>query len=367
MSVHAGCATKSGQAQYLTRCNFLVAYFQNKKRTFVNMSNAQLKTIQDYVQLQRRNALCHSVRAAVDLGILDSLAEGQKTAQQLSEVLELNAGATDRLMHVLAGTELVDKYGEDFALSNIARLIPRPFLDFGDHYWQYLASHVRNGTSLVVDDSIPHTEADFWATQAHKEWMLTPVAMDVSRVLSMGESRSGMNILHLGCGSAVFGVTLAHKDPLSKLTLVDTAANLKRADQTIESVELGRDVTQVVGDWDDLSTCDGLEPRAYDMAIIANRIHWRSPEQIEQLLKELATYIKADGELAIVDIFPGKEEGDLARAEHELELALRTKAGQLHDPVHLRESLERSGYGNIQFAHLSAEPGYWGITLSTRI
>ena len=331
------------------------------------MSNAQLKTIEDYVQLQRRNALCHSIRAAVDLGILESLTEGQKTAPQLAELLGLNPKATDRLMHVLAGTELVDKFGDDYALSNIARLIPKSFLDFGDHYWQYLASHVRSGTSLVEDDTIPHTEADFWATQAHKEWMLTPVALDVSRVLSMGESRTGLNILQLGCGSAVFGVTLAHKDPLSKLTLVDTAPNLKRANQTIESVELGREVTQIVGTWDDLPACDGLEPRAYDLAIIANRIHWRSPEQIEQLLKDLATYVKADGELAIIDIFPGKEEGDLARAEHELELGLRTKAGQLHDPIQLRESLERSGYGNIQFAHLSAEPGYWGITLSTRI
>lgn len=331
------------------------------------MSNAQLKTVEDYVQLQRRNAVCHSIRAAVDLGILGSLAEGQKTAAQLAEQLGLNPKATDRLMHVLAGTELVDKYGDDYALSNIARLIPKPFLDFGDNYWQYLASHVRSGTSLVEDDSIPHTEADFHATQAHKEWMLTPVALDVARVLSMGESRTGMNILQLGCGSAVFGATLAHRDPLSKLTLVDTATNLKRADQTIETVELGREVTQIVGSWDDLSTCKDLEQRAYDLVLIANRIHWRSPERIEQLLKDLATYLQADGELAIIDIFPGKEEGDLARAEHELELGLRTEAGQLHDPVQLRESLERSGYGNIQFAHLAAEPGYWGITLSTRI
>jgi SAM-dependent methyltransferase len=330
-------------------------------------TNAQLKTIEDYVQLQRRNALCHAIRAAVDLGILDSLSKGQKTSEQLAELLSLNPQATDRLMHVLAGTELVDKYGEDYALSNIARLIPRPFLDFGDHYWQYLASHVRSGTSLVKDDSIPHTEADFWATQAHKEWMLTPVALDVARVLSMGESRTGLSILHLGCGSAVFGVTLAHRDPLSKLTLVDTATNLKRANQTIESVELGREVTQIAGVWDDLSTCEGLEQGSYDLVIIANRIHWRSPEQIEQLAKDLATYVRADGELAIVDIFPGKEEGDLARAEHDLELGLRTDAGQLHDPIHLRKSLERSGYGEIQFAHLTAEPGYWGITLSTRI
>jgi SAM-dependent methyltransferase len=330
-------------------------------------TNAQLKTIEDYVQLQRRNALCHAIRAAVDLGILDSLSKGQKTSEQLAELLSLNPQATDRLMHVLAGTELVDKYGEDYALSNIARLIPRPFLDFGDHYWQYLASHVRSGTSLVKDDSIPHTEADFWATQAHKEWMLTPVALDVARVLSMGESRTGLSILHLGCGSAVFGVTLAHRDPLSKLTLVDTATNLKRANQTIESVELGREVTQIAGVWDDLSTCEGLEQGSYDLVIIANRIHWRSPEQIEQLAKDLATYVRADGELAIVDIFPGKEEGVLARAEHDLELGLRTDAGQLHDPIHLRKSLERSGYGEIQFAHLTAEPGYWGITLSTRI
>ncbi len=331
------------------------------------MSNAQLKTIEDHIQLHRRNALAHSIRAAVDLGILDTLAKGQKTADQLAEALSLNPAATARLMNVMAGTELVEKYGEDYALSNIARLIPQPFLDFGNSYWQYLASHVRSGNSLVVDDSIPHTESDFLATQAYKEWMLTPVALEVARILSMGESRTGLNILHLGCGSAVFGVTLAHRDPLSKLTLVDTAVDLKRADQTINSVELGSQVTQVVGQWDDLSSCEGLERGAYDLVVIGNRLHWRSPERCEQLLKDLTAYMKTDGELAIVDIFPGKEAGDLARAEHDLELGLRTESGQLHDPIRLRESLERTAFGNIQFAHLSAEPGYWGLMLSTRV
>ena len=86
------------------------------------------------------------------------MSAGQKTIRQLASELDLQPEPLARLMKVLVETELVEQYGGDFALSTIARLIPAPFLDFGDDYWKHLSQHVRTGVSLVNDEELPHED-----------------------------------------------------------------------------------------------------------------------------------------------------------------------------------------------------------------
>ena len=183
------------------------------------MSSAQIKTLEDFIRLQNRNALSHAIRAAVDLGVIGALANGQKTIQELASDLDLQPEPLSRLMKALVETELIEQYGDDFALSTIGRLIPKPFLDFGDDYWQHLSQHVRTGVSLADNDTLPHQEKDYLVNKASEEWTLTPAALDAAQVLDVGKSRRGLRILEIGCGSAVFGVTLLHNDPDSVLNL----------------------------------------------------------------------------------------------------------------------------------------------------
>ena len=76
--------------------------------------------------------------------------------------------------------------------------------------------------------------------------------------------------------------------------------------------------------------------------------------------------VKPDGELAIVDIFPGQEKGDEHRAIFELELFLRTSSGTLQSPEQVQAMLEEVGFANIQFAHIPAPPYIWGLMLAHR-
>ena len=85
------------------------------------MSTAQLKTLGDFIELQNRNALTHTIRAAVELGIIKSLMSGQKTVKQLAEELELSHQPLQRLMNVLLETELLEQYDDDYALSTVSR------------------------------------------------------------------------------------------------------------------------------------------------------------------------------------------------------------------------------------------------------
>lgn len=331
------------------------------------MSSAQIKTLEDFIQLQNRNALSHAIRAGVELGVIGALVTGQKTVPQLAEELDLQPEPLARLMKVLVETELVEQYGEDFALSTIARLIPERYLDFGDEHWKHLAQHIRTGVSLSNDEELAHADKDYFINKASEEWTLTPAALDAAQVLDVGKSRRGLRILEVGCGSAVFGVTLVHRDPDSVLNLLDDAPELERARKTVASLNLERQVEFIeAGNWLDLDTVPELQDQTFDLILLAGILHRLSNKTTKSLLQQLHGFIKPERELAIIDVFPGQQTGETQRAVFELELGLRTANGCLHDPEQLKTMLQEAGFHNIQYAHLPSAPNYLGLTLAER-
>jgi len=331
------------------------------------MSNAQQQTLEDFIALQKRNALTHAIKAAIDLGVVKALSAGQKTAVQLAKELDVFPDALERLLNVVVGTELIEKYGDDYALSTIARLIPEKYLDFGDEHWQHLAFHVKTGAPLPICDEVKLSDLDHTVNKASEEWMQTPAALATAQVLDLGKSRRGLRILEVGCGSAVFGATLAHSDPDSVISLIDDQVNLGRAKTTVDSIGLDHRVTYVASDsLDQIDEISELQGETFDLVLIANKLHRKTGGECERLFKQLFDLIKPGRELAIVDVFPGQENGDLHRAIFDMELNLRTSRGRLHDPRLLEESLKDVGFSQIQFAHLPTTPFYWGLILAQR-
>jgi 2-polyprenyl-3-methyl-5-hydroxy-6-metoxy-1,4-benzoquinol methylase len=327
------------------------------------MSNSQKKTLQDYIRLHQRNAATHAIRAAVDLGIIGALAEGQKTVGQLAESLELDPSALHLMMNVLCQTELVENYQDDYALSTVARLIPPEFWDFGDQYWRHLGRFVRSGVSLANDQHMAFTNEDYLSSVAVREWMWTPAALDAAEVLQIGRERRGLRILDVGCGSAVFSATLAHRDPETRVVLLDHSAGLQRAQATVDSVGLESQSQFVEADYLDFE----LSGELFDLIIVPGLVHRHGINECEQLFHRLYRLGKAESEIAVIDVFPGQEKGDSYRAVIELELCLRTTQGGLHLPTQLQAALNRAGFQKVQYAHLPSEPHIWGLILATRV
>ena len=348
--------------------------------------SSQNKTIADFVALKRRSCMTHAIRAATELGIFKALNPGQLTAAQLAEQIEAKPDQVAALMKVLANSELIEQYGDDFALSTLARLIPESYFDFGDSHWQNLVQHVRTGqpvgsgqpTEADGQDAFAGN-ADFKIQQASEEWMLTPTALVVAKALDIGHSRSGLNILELGCGSAVFGATLAHADPTSMLTLVDTKPEIARAKTTCESVQiLSRTAFIEADQWRNVEVIDLSDAPAdddsamiaqptFDLVIVHKKIHLEPLKETTALMKKLgALLLKRGGELAIIDIFPGQPEGQEYREVVELEYGLRHSPGQMHHPRALEPALKAAGFANVQFAHLPAEPHLYGLILAAK-
>jgi methylase of polypeptide subunit release factors len=108
-------------------------------------------------------------------------------------------------------------------------LMPDAFRDLGDRYWQHLAEFVRTGQSIPQAESVELDESDFHVEDASSQWLMTPAALDVTRLLDIGHSRRGLDILELAAGSAVWSLAMAHSDPECHLTIVDRPDRLAAA------------------------------------------------------------------------------------------------------------------------------------------
>jgi len=330
------------------------------------------KTIEDYIQLHQRNALSHAVRAAIRLGIMGALAERQKTVEQLAIELDLHSAPLQQLMNVLVTTELVEQYGDDYALSAMARLIPTAYLDLGDRYWEQLVSYVQHGEAGSVKDggggprpAWSAGELDYVSQKASEEWLLTPLALDAVQILDIGQSRRGLRVLEIGAGSAVFSASLAHRDPDSVINLVDTAAGLIHAKRTIKEIGLERQTEFIeVTDITQWHKASALEQQKFDLILLAGVLHRLNQQQGQELLGKLSQWLHRERELVIIDVFPGQAKGDRPRSLFELELGLRTGQRQLIQPAVLRQMLNDLGYRDVQYAHLPSAPWCWGLILA---
>ena len=327
------------------------------------MSDAQLKILTDYVSLLNRNAMMHVIRTATRLNILETLRTGQKSAAELSEELKLDLTALTSFMDVLQQTELVDRYGDDFALAAVGKLIPAELMSFGDEYWHRMEGYIRSGKSLASDSDAPDTEDDFLQLAAAQEWMCTPAALDMAMVLDIGAQRKDLRILEVGCSTGVFGLTLLHQDAESNVTFLDDALGIARARETIESLSLQNRTTLIEGDY----LNPQLDSEPFDLALATGILHRHSIEQCAKLFKNLASQIKPGGELVIVDIFPGRDAGDAFRTINALQIQLRTLEGRLHDPVELQAVLKENGFTDVQYSHLPSQPKIWGLFLAKRV
>ena len=326
------------------------------------MSNSQINALTDYVALHNRNALSYAIRTAVAIGVFEALQSGQKDINQIAEATSANPEALPLLLDVLLHTELLEKYGDDYALSAVARLVPNRLMDFGDLHWCHLENFMRSGVSLPNNKNLAHTQADFLNGSAANEWMTTPAALDAAQVLDFGKTRTGLRILEVGCGSAIFGSTLIHRDPESRLVALDSAVNLRRAEKTIDSIGANERVEFIEADYMDFS----LDHQPFDLVIATGLMHRHNEQECIELFKNIHKHLKASGECVIVDIFPGQKDGEATRSIVALEIALRTEHGGLQDPARFQHNMIMNGFDQIQFAHLPAPPHIWGLILAQR-
>jgi len=317
---------------------------------------AQDRSLQQYQQLLQLNAASHLLRIARRVGLFAALSTGQKTAPELIDQLGLRPALAHRLLDALRATGVIEKYGDDFALAQVTRLLCQYDADLGDELWQRLE------TALTADEAPTPDIERYRNAIAATQWTHTRTAIEAAEMLNIGEDRAAPRIVDIGCGSAVWSCAMAYRDSRSTVTAVDHAAALEAAASTAQSIELGERFSTIEGDPLSVS----LPSSAFDMAIIAQRLHSESLAQGSELLERARESLNAGGELIVIDLFETDSDAKMGEAMESLKLELCTNEGAVRTATATERQVMAAGFRKPQFSYLPASPVQMGMLVARK-
>lgn len=323
------------------------------------MSTAQERTLAQYHGLMRINASSHLLRAAREIGLIDELRKGQRTAEQLAESLSWVPHSADLLIDGLMAIGMIEKYGDDFALSRAGHLLCQYDEDLGDATWKRLVPVLRGDEKRHdLDDQ------DRFDYLAATQWAHTAAAMQAAEMLDIGQGGEyvGLKILDLGCGSAVWSCAAAHRDPESSVVAVDQEAALEAAKATAESIELGDRFSCVSGDPLDADVATD----AFDLVIVAQRMSSLDEQAAKKLLRKAAACCALGGRVVVIDLFRSPAKTNLTEAIEALRLDLGTRGGRMRSLEEAQADLREAGLSRIQFTFIAASETNLGMAVGTR-
>jgi SAM-dependent methyltransferase len=324
--------------------------------------SAQDDTLNRYHTLMRINAEAQLLRTARRVGVIDRLLRGQATAAELIDELQLDSRLAPLLLDALVALQVLEKYGDDYALAAVARLLCEYDRDLGDRHWEQLADQLRRDEASASGPTDGDTRQEYFDAAAATQWIHTGAAKQAAEMLDIGGGRAACKILDLGCGSAVWSAAMAYRDPLSEVTAIDLPQRLPAAKRTVESIDLG-DRYQLIGA-DPLDA--ELPAEIFDLVILGGRLSGYDPQGDETLFRRIRETLRSGGELAVMDLFRGPGEPGVNEAVEALVVAARTPAGFIRDAEQMRGQLVEAGFADCQFAFLAASRQGYGVLVARK-
>lgn len=323
------------------------------------MTSAQEQTIRRYHELMQVNAVSHVLRAAREVGILDELRSGQRTAEQLCEARSLAPSPAKLLLDALVAVGVIERYGDDYAISQAARLLCQYDQDLGDARWRQLVPELRAKSD--AGDDVPR---DHFDSIAATQWVHTAAAMQAAEILDVGGEGEpdGLSLLDLGCGSAVWSCAMAHRDPGMRVTAVDSPAALEAARRMAESIEIGDRFATIAGEPLGVELPDA----AFDMTLIPQRLHAHGARRGGELLKRAVAATRPGGRVVVIDLFRNPGQPTLTETLAALRIELETPDGQIPTLEETRAQLLEAGLTGVQFTYLAASQAGHGMAVGTR-
>jgi ubiquinone/menaquinone biosynthesis C-methylase UbiE len=321
--------------------------------------SAQDRTLDQYHEWMRINAVSHLIRAAREVGLIDALRHGQQTITQLCESLSLRPEPARLLLDALVSIGIIEQYQDDLALSRAAQLLCQYDADLGDQRWQKVAASVRaDGNQVARDDQ------SYFDHLAATQWIHTPAAIQAAEILDIGGAGEvvGPSILDLGCGSAVWSCAMAHRDPAATITAVDHAGAIEAARSTAASIDLTDRFHTITAEPGEVE----LPEHQFDIVLLAQRLHVLDSEAALGMLRRAVAACKPNGRVVVIDLFRGPASPDLAEAVEALKLDLETQAGQMRSLAESQAAFQAAGLADIQFTFLAASRVNLGLMVGVK-
>jgi ubiquinone/menaquinone biosynthesis C-methylase UbiE len=306
------------------------------------------------------------ISAAQQTGLMRALQAGPRTAQAYAEELGLDRRATTLVLDALVTLDLAGREGEAYDASPRLKAFMRPWQGANapvENLWTHTQTFLRTGEPLTRMDGAPaEREASYRVAVSWLGQLVEGTARELASKLEEAPAR----VLDVGCGSGVWGLSIAERFPSTHVTGQDLPAVLESFMARAQSLNLNDRVATIPGDMHAVP----LPAGAFDLVVIANVLRLEAKERAAALLARLATAVAKGGALLIVDALAGGTPArERARALYALNLALRTQSGRVHTPSEITAWLGAAGLRAVKAIDLGergAPPGAMGALLARR-
>jgi C-methyltransferase len=289
------------------------------------------------------------LRAGVELGVFDLLAQGPLDGSSVASALGLHPRGSRLLLNAIAAVGLAEQDSDGgFRLTPLADtfLVRNKPGYTGDmakviaSSWEWeamdrLADAVRKG-GPVVGEHAETPEFGYWrdfAAYAHA--IAGPTAAKLAEVLQPFYSkRAVVTALDMACGHGLYGYTLASRAGHARIWSLDWPNVIDVALGHARRLGVADRVTGLRGDMFEIDLGG-----PYDIVLITNVLHHFSAEKAEELLRRAAGVTVPGGKIAVVGFVGDDGPPQASRQAHMF--ALLMLVWTMHGEVHMTEDYQR--------------------------
>jgi C-methyltransferase len=305
------------------------------------------------------------VQAAVQLNILDRIAEGTDSVAAVAAALGTDERGTRILLDALValgllvlevreGSYTLAPLADAFLVSNRPGYLGGMVdLMAGPPAWAAyprLADAVRaGGTILGEHGDLP--AAEYWTTFAPASTGIAgPGGHALAELLApWASSRDTLAMLDVACGSGLYSLTLAAQHAHASVTLLDWGNVLDQARRNVDTLGLADRTRYIDG--------DVLEVELggpYDLVIASHIFHQFSEPRCGELLRRLFAALKPGGRLVVHDFMPASAQpaDEPFHALFSVVMLTWSREGEAH-PL---DTYRRLAHG-AGFEHIDVHPG----------
>ena len=306
-----------------------------------------------------------ALKAAIELDVFTKIAEGNKTAADISAA----TGAAERGIRILADTltvlGLLSKSGSEYSLTpDSAFFLDRnspayvgSAVDFIMGPTQMrgmndLTNAVRRGGTTVTGDGSVDPESPMWVTFARAMAPLVfPAAQALASNLGIANDTS-IKVLDIAAGHGMFGIMVGKAYPNAQIHAVDWANVLTVATENAEKFGVSDRYHLIPG-----SAFDVDFGSDYDVVLVPNFLHHFDAETCTRFMKKVNEALKPGGKAVTVEFIPNEDRvSPPAEALFSLIMLAGTPGGDAYTWSELEKMMKDAGFSQNQHIPLSPLP-----------
>ena len=243
------------------------------------------------------------ILTAFELDIFSFLGENSFPASEVADVLDLNKGATERLLNALVALELLKKNNEKYCntedgLKFFTKNSPAYLagLMHSNHLWNtwsHLTDVVKTGKT--AHDTEINDRGDEWLEafiHAMHDRGIKQAPAQVAKI----DLTNVTSVLDVGGGSGCFSMAFLNLKPELRVAVFDLPNVVPISKKIIEKEGFSDRIEHFVGDY----TLDEL-PRGFDLVFLSAIIHSNSYEPNQKLVRKCYHSLNPGGRMVIQD------------------------------------------------------------------